>query len=407
MAKHIGIVGSGFAGLHLALLLQKHGVNVTLYTDRSAEQMRQGAPAVLARWTHTLERERELGVNLWEDMGSEFYSFNFFVNLPQPLHFPGALDTPGSFIDPRLYLSRLQQVFVDRGGRVRLGSVNANDLSVLAEDHDVLVVASGKASLTELFPRLPELSPFTSPARNLTVAYFDGFTTPDTEAVHFNLAPGHGEIIHGSILTFGGRIVPGLFFEGIPGGDFDRLMTNRYRDDADAFHQTVIDILRVHAPNLYAGVDHENFRVTAPENVLQGALTPVVRKGYADLGNGKVAIAVGDVHVLNDPVMGQGANTASHSAWVLGNLILETNTFDLAFAQQAEAAMWDYAQHIVNWSTLMLQPPPPHVLNLIGASSQNPMLASAFANTFHQPRNAAVLQSAEATQAMIESFVTV
>jgi 2-polyprenyl-6-methoxyphenol hydroxylase-like FAD-dependent oxidoreductase len=40
--KHIGIIGSGIAGLHLGLFLQKHGVDSTIYSDRSPDQIRAG-----------------------------------------------------------------------------------------------------------------------------------------------------------------------------------------------------------------------------------------------------------------------------------------------------------------------------------------------------------------------------
>ncbi len=38
--KNIGIVGSGIAGLHLGLFLQRHGVDATIYSDRSPDQIR-------------------------------------------------------------------------------------------------------------------------------------------------------------------------------------------------------------------------------------------------------------------------------------------------------------------------------------------------------------------------------
>jgi glycine/D-amino acid oxidase-like deaminating enzyme len=38
----IAIVGSGVAGLHLALLLQKQGIPVTLYSDQTAAQLASG-----------------------------------------------------------------------------------------------------------------------------------------------------------------------------------------------------------------------------------------------------------------------------------------------------------------------------------------------------------------------------
>ena len=48
--------------------------------------------------------------------------------------------------------------------------------------------------------------------------------------------------------------------------------------------------------------------------LLQGALTPIVREDYARLSNGRYALAVGDSHTVVDPMMGQGANSASYSA---------------------------------------------------------------------------------------------
>jgi 2-polyprenyl-6-methoxyphenol hydroxylase-like FAD-dependent oxidoreductase len=40
MRRHIGIVGAGIAGLHLALYLQKHGIDATLITDRAPDDYR-------------------------------------------------------------------------------------------------------------------------------------------------------------------------------------------------------------------------------------------------------------------------------------------------------------------------------------------------------------------------------
>ena len=37
---HVGIVGAGIAGLHLALYLQKHGVAATVITDRTPDDYR-------------------------------------------------------------------------------------------------------------------------------------------------------------------------------------------------------------------------------------------------------------------------------------------------------------------------------------------------------------------------------
>ena len=69
---------------------------------------------------------------------------------------------------------------------------------------------------------------------------------------------------------------------------------------------------------------------------MTNAVTPTVRRGYTVLDNGKCIMAIGDVHVVNDPLIAQGANSASYSAWVLSEAILEDAPLDERFCQQAE-----------------------------------------------------------------------
>ena len=65
MARHIGIVGAGIAGLHLALYLQKHGVDATLITDRAPEDYRNSRLLNTVAHHHvTVAREDYLGVNV-------------------------------------------------------------------------------------------------------------------------------------------------------------------------------------------------------------------------------------------------------------------------------------------------------------------------------------------------------
>jgi hypothetical protein len=123
------------------------------------------------------------------------------------------------------------------------------------------------------------------------------------------------------------------------------------------------------------------------------------------LGNGKFATALGDVHISNDPIIGQGANTASQSAWTLGHMILSDNIYDEAFCRDAEAEMWAYAGPVTSWSNAFLMPPPDHVGALMGAASQNQALADAFANNFNEPvKQWEILSSPENTMAFIQQF---
>ncbi len=55
-----------------------------------------------------------------------------------------------------------------------------------------MVVAAGRAGLTEMFPRLPERSPYLEPQRRLFAGLFRGIRHPRPFAMTFNIIPGQG-----------------------------------------------------------------------------------------------------------------------------------------------------------------------------------------------------------------------
>jgi 2-polyprenyl-6-methoxyphenol hydroxylase-like FAD-dependent oxidoreductase len=148
----------------------------------------------------------------------------------------------------------------------------------------------------------------------------------------------------------------------------------------------VLDKVRTHHPEVFARIDPARFGLTGPDDLLQGAVLPVLREDYTMLPNGRVVIALGDAHSVVDPVVGQGANSASYSAWELGAVIAEDPSFDERFAQKVAARRANRVQAISDWTNLMIGlPPAPHLLQLIGAMSQNPAVADEFTDNFNQP----------------------
>ena len=126
MTVDIGIVGAGTAGLHLALMLQQRGVDATLYAERTADEVLAGRLAnTVAHHHHTRERERELGVNHWDETGPSYGRHWHYFGGEQPLAFPGDFAAPSLAVDYRLYQSRLLEDFEERGGTVRFGVVDA------------------------------------------------------------------------------------------------------------------------------------------------------------------------------------------------------------------------------------------------------------------------------------------
>src|SRR5262249_8376450 len=148
--------------------------------------------------------------------------------------------------------------------------------------------------------------------------------------------------------------VTGLGFEAVPGGAFEPLAHMRYDEDPRRFDATMMGLLRDYAPTIFERLDPARFGLTRPLDLLQGGVTPAVRRGHIRLSTGKYALALGDVRVVNDPITGQGANTASHTAWMLGEAIRDSESFDEAFCQRMEEQVWAYAGPIAAWSNAML-----------------------------------------------------
>ena len=59
MKRTIGIVGAGVGGLHLALYLQKHGVDATIITDRAPDEYRNSRSAQYRRASSCDDRARD------------------------------------------------------------------------------------------------------------------------------------------------------------------------------------------------------------------------------------------------------------------------------------------------------------------------------------------------------------
>jgi hypothetical protein len=382
--RRIAIAGAGISGLTLALRLQQQGVETTVWTDRTPDQVRAGRLLnLVARFEPTLARERQLGVNHWDFPDFAMYCAHVEV-VGTPLAFRGDLEAPARFVDFRIYLARLLEDYAERGGRVVVEPAPVTAALAAAADHDLVVVAGGRES-TSLFPRDPARSPYEAPQRVLCAGTFRGIAFPDPLGLSFNISPGAGEVFQSPVFSFDGR-VSGVLFEGIPGGPFESLVHRRYEDDPAAFESEVLRLFRDHAPSIHERVDVAEFGLTRPVDLLQGAITPTVRRTWLRHESGTYAVAVGDAWVVNDPLTGQGANLGSHCAWVLADAILADTVYDELFCREVEARMWAMAGPVTEWSNAFLQPPPDHVLELLGAAGSDKAVADALVNGFADPQ---------------------
>jgi 2-polyprenyl-6-methoxyphenol hydroxylase-like FAD-dependent oxidoreductase len=378
VTRNIGIVGAGIAGLHLALYLQKHGVDATLITDRTPDDYRDIRLINTVAHHHvTLAREEYLGVNHWSAPEFHYYYHDHFFNFPQPLSFQGYFSKPSRAVDYRIYLPALMEDFERRGGTIEYRRIEEGDIRPL-------VVATGKGPLGQIFTYRPEHTPYSQPQRLLCVGLYFGVRQPDPMNVTLSVSPGHGEMIVIPTLTFDG-IANALLMENVPVGDMAGLSSLSYERDRKAFLQTLLEKLEKHHPTTYDRIDTARFDLAQPQDLLQAAIVPTVRNTVVEFDDGKCAIALGDVHSVVDPMMGQGANVASYAAFVLGEEIVNSEVLDARFCEKVDLKRQDLVLAAARWTNVMLQPPTEALGMLIGTMSQNQAVADEFTENFNYP----------------------
>ena len=385
MARNIGIVGAGIAGLHLGLYLQKHGVDATIITDRAPEDYRNSRLLNTVAHHHvTIAREDYLGVNHWTDPKDHYYYHDHFFNFPQPLGFRGDFSRPSRAVDYRIYLPALMNDFTRRGGKIEYRRIEESDIGPLVARFDLLVVSTGKGPLGQLFTYRPEHTPYSQPQRRLCVGLYTGVRQPDPMNVTLSVSPGHGEMIVIPTITFDG-VANALLMENVPGGDMEELATLSYDDNPRHFLSVLLGKLEKHHPTTYDRIDTARFGLAQPQDLLQGGVVPTVRNTVVQFDDGKCAIALGDVHSIVDPMMGQGANVASYAAFVLGEEIVHSDVLDARFCEKVDLKRQDRVLAASRWTNIMLQPPTEALGMLIGTMSQNPALANEFTENFNYP----------------------
>jgi 2-polyprenyl-6-methoxyphenol hydroxylase-like FAD-dependent oxidoreductase len=385
VARNIGIVGAGIAGLHLALYLQKHGVDSTIITDRAPEDYRDSRLLNTVAHHHvTIAREDYLGVNHWTDPKDHYYYHDHVFNFPQPLSFRGDFSRPSRAVDYRIYLPALMNDFTRRGGKIEYRRIEEGDIAPLVARFDLLVVSTGKGPLGQLFTYRPEHTPYSQPQRRLCVGLYTGVRQPDPMNVTLSVSPGHGEMIVIPTVTFDG-VANALLMENVPGGDMDELATLSYDDNPKHFLSVLLGKLEKHHPTTYDRIDTSRFGLAQPQDLLQGGVVPTVRNTVVKFDGGKCAIALGDVHSIVDPMMGQGANVASYAAFVLGEEIVNSDVLDARFCEKVDLKRQDRVLAASRWTNIMLQPPTEALGMLIGTMSQNPALANEFTENFNYP----------------------
>jgi len=385
MKRKIGIIGAGVGGLHLALYLNKQGIDATVITDREPHAYRDCQLINTVAHHHvTLAREAYLGIDHWSKPELSYTHHNHFFNFPEPLQFRGDFSRPSRAVDYRIYLPVLMEEFMRRGGQIEFRRVEEDDIGPLVDRFDLLVVSTGKGGFSQLFPYRPDLTPYTQPQRRLCVGLYKGVRHGEPMNVTLSVSPGHGEMIVIPTVTFDG-IATALLMENVPGGDLEELATLSYAQDRSRFLATLLAKLEKHHPTTYDRIDPARFDLAQEQDLLQGGVVPTVRSTTVEFPGGKCAIALGDVHSVVDPMMGQGANMASYAAFVLGEEIVCSDVLDVRFCEKVDLKRQDRVLAASRWTNMMLAPPSPAMGELLGTMGHNKALADEFTENFNYP----------------------
>ena len=103
-----------------------------------------------------------------------------------------------------------------------------------------------------------------------------------------------------------------------------------------------------------------------------------------------------------DPLVGQGANSGSHSAWAVGEVILQDIGFDELFCRRVIRRRAEVVEAISDWTNLMVGPMQPHLFAMILAMAANRTVCDEFTDNFGAPdRQWTNLASPERTAAYL------
>jgi hypothetical protein len=386
------IVGAGQAGLQLGIALLGDGHSVTIVSNRTPVQIAEGKVTSSQCMFDTAQSyERELGLAFWDEITPPVEGIAFAVPSPagdgsKALDWAGRLDAVARSVDQRVKMPRWIDEFIARGGEFVIGDAGVDELEQYAAESDLVLIAAGKGEIAGLFERDEEKSPYAAPQRALALTYVNGLTPrAEHSAVAFNLIPGVGEYFVFPALTTTGPCEI-MVFEAVPGGPMDLWKPGMTPEEHLA---TSLHVLETFVP--WEAERARDVTLTDDNGVLAGRFAPTVRKPVATLPSGATVLGLADVVVLNDPITGQGSNNASKCAQSYLTSIREQTAaggdFDEAFKQGAFDRYWENAKHATQWTNALLAPPPPFVLEVLGAAGQFPEIAHRFANGFDDPRD--------------------
>jgi 2-polyprenyl-6-methoxyphenol hydroxylase-like FAD-dependent oxidoreductase len=320
--RNIAIIGAGQTGASLALALAKRGLQVSLYSDREREQLRNFVPptgsAVI--FGKAQEAEARLGLPAYPKAPQLTGMSDYIVVSPGIEAFAfdaGFSGYTAVGVDPRLKADDRIGLFLDLGGSFVVEKIDLDLLDDIARRHDLTLVATGKGGLSSLFPRDDQRSFFSSPQRVALMAtvkgplpspsFFAHRSKAGASHVAFSAVEGQGEFWTSPYYHKDSGPSWNLLAWTVPGSEWER----RVRSASNP--TSTLEIMRqIHADYLPWDLPEiEAFDVIRddPYSWIRGAVLQEVRAGLGYTKSGQVVASLGDTSIGYDPLAGQGAQS--------------------------------------------------------------------------------------------------
>jgi flavin reductase (DIM6/NTAB) family NADH-FMN oxidoreductase RutF/2-polyprenyl-6-methoxyphenol hydroxylase-like FAD-dependent oxidoreductase len=382
-SRRIAVVGAGPAGTALALGLTRQGYDVTLVSDRTAEEIRAGSVmSSQVTFESALDAENALGITPLLPAAPPIDRLVYdTVRLDgSTAAFDAAFATAARSVDQRVRVPLLMEEVERRGGKVVIRSATVDDLDDLARDHDLVVVSTGRGGLTSLFELDADRSPYDVPQRAAALTYLRG--SEPTSQLRYHSREGVGECFVCPALTVDGPCDI-VVVEAVPGGPLDAWADVR---DPDEHLARLHELLAAHFP-----VEAERLAgawLVDDRSVLRGSITPAVRRPVGVLPSGRPVLGMADVVVLNDPLTSQGSNNATKSAsFYLEAIAAHDGELDAAWMRRTFDNFWrGWAQWATDWTNSWLRPAAAHQRSVVDAAAAHPAVAETIAAGFDDAR---------------------
>lgn len=384
------IVGAGQGGLCLAFGLLKDGHRVRLVSNRTADEIEQGpVTSSQSMYDRANAIERELGLNLWDHACPVFDEVGVTVTDGQGnvlVGLRGPMDRPGQAIDQGLKMAGWMRRFQASGGQLAIEEGTVESLERAARESDLVVVATGKGSLSRLFERDPARSAFDRPPHGISLTYVKRNPRSDPDhTMASTLNPGIGKLAVFPGLTTSGpcEILTLLSDAGGPIDVWDDVKTPEQHLEVN---QRILDEVFPRESERLGRLE-----LCDPQAVARGRYTPEVRRPVATLPSGAKVLGIGDAVILCDPMGGQGANLAAIHAAVVRDSVRERGDlpFDEAWMVDTSERHWRNAQWGVKYSNMFAGPPSPAVGAFLGLAAGDPGLTRLLANSLEAPESLA------------------